>query len=67
VRAANGLGRLGPWLLRIVLIGADGAVHRESFEVGTGVLLWNDDAMTFLLEGAGSKAEAMRLSAEADR
>jgi hypothetical protein len=49
------------------LIGADGAVHRESFEVGTGVLLWNDDAMTFLLQGAGSKAEAMRLSAEVDR
>jgi hypothetical protein len=49
------------------LIGADGAVHRESFEVGTGVLVWKDDAMTFLLQGAGSKAEAMRLSAEVDR
>jgi alkanesulfonate monooxygenase SsuD/methylene tetrahydromethanopterin reductase-like flavin-dependent oxidoreductase (luciferase family) len=49
------------------LIGADGAVHRESFEVGTGVLLWNDDAMTFLLQGAGSKAEAMRFAAEVDR
>ena len=49
------------------LIGADGAVHRESFEVGTGVLLWNDGAMTFLLQGAGSKAEAMRLAAEVDR
>ena len=32
------------------LIGADGEVHRESFEVGTGVLLWNDGAMTFLLQ-----------------
>ena len=49
------------------LIGADGAVHRESFEVGTGVLLWNDGAMTFLLQGAGSRAEAMRLAAEVDR
>jgi hypothetical protein len=49
------------------LIGADRAVHRESFEVGTGALLWNDDAMTFLLQGAGSKAEAMRLAAEVDR
>lgn len=48
------------------LIGADGAVHRESFEVGTGALLWNDGAMTFLLQGAGSKAEAVRLSAEID-
>lgn len=49
------------------LIGADGAVHRESFEVDTGVLLWNDGAMTFLLQGAGSEAEAMRLAAEVDR
>ena len=49
------------------LTGADGAVHRESFEVGTGVLLWRDGAMTFLLQGAGSKAEAMRLAAEVDR
>jgi hypothetical protein len=49
------------------LVGADREVHRESFEVGTGVLLWNDGAMTFLLQGAGSKAEAMRLSAEVDR
>ena len=51
----------------ITLIGADGAVHRESFEVGTGVLLWNDGAMTFLLQGPGTKAEAMRLAAEVDR
>ena len=31
------------------------------------MLLWNDDAMTFLLQGAGSKADAMRLAAEVDR
>ena len=49
------------------LVGADGTVHRESFEVGTGALLWNDNAMTFLLQGAGSKAEAMRLAAAVDR
>ena len=49
------------------LIGADGTVHRESFDVGTGVLMWNDGAMTFLLQGAGSKANAMRLAAEVDR
>lgn len=49
------------------LIGADGTVHRESFEVGTGALMWNDDGMTFLLQGAGSKAEAIRLAAEVDR
>jgi hypothetical protein len=46
---------------------ADGTVHRESFEVGSGVLLWNDDGMTFFLQGVASKAEAMRLSAEVDR
>ena len=49
------------------LIGADGTVHRESFEVGSGVLLWNDDAMTFLLQGTASRAEATRLAAELDR
>ena len=49
------------------LIGADGTVHRESFEVGTGVLMWNDGGMTFLLQGPGSKSEAMRLAAEVDR
>ena len=49
------------------LIGADGGVHRESFEVGTGVLLWNDGGMTFLLQGAGSRAESVRLAAEVDR
>ena len=36
------------------LIGADGAVHRESFEVGPGALLWSDDGMAFLLQGLGS-------------
>jgi hypothetical protein len=48
------------------LIGADGAVHRESFEVGSGVLLWNADDMTFLLQGAGSKADATRIAAEVE-
>jgi hypothetical protein len=49
------------------LIGADGEVHRESFEVGAGVLLWKDRGMTFLLQGAGSKADAIRLAALVDR
>ena len=48
------------------LIGADGAVHRESFEVGPGALLWKRDGMTFLLQGAGSKADAIGLAAEVD-
>ena len=48
------------------LIGADATVHRESFEVGPGALLWRDDGMTFLLQGAGSKADAIRLAGEVD-
>jgi hypothetical protein len=39
-------------------------VHRESFEVGGGVLLWKDDGMTFLLQGVGSTTEATSLAAE---
>ena len=49
------------------LIGADREVHRESFEVGAGVLLWKDRGMTFLLQGARSKEEAIRLAALVDR
>ena len=49
------------------LIGADSSLHRESFDVGTGVLLWKDDGMTFLLQGAGSSAEATSLAAEVGR
>lgn len=49
------------------LVGADGAVHRESFDVGAGVLLWKQVGMTFLLQGAGSRVEAIKLAAEVDR
>ena len=48
------------------LIGADGAVHRESFDVGPGVLLWGTTGMTFLLQGSGSQADAIRLAAAVD-
>jgi hypothetical protein len=44
------------------LVGADGAVHRESFEVAPGVLLWRKDGMSFLLQGSGSKLDATRLA-----
>ena len=44
------------------LIGADGAVHRESFDIGAGALLWNDRGTTFLLQGAGSRVEAISLA-----
>jgi hypothetical protein len=49
------------------LIGADGTVHRERFEVSPGVLLWKADGMAFLLQGALSKAEALGLAAQVDR
>jgi hypothetical protein len=45
------------------LVGADGAIHRESFEVGPGALLWRDGDLTFLLQGAESKADAAALAA----
>ena len=44
------------------LIGADGAVHRESFEVRPGALLWRKGGMSFLLQGAPSKDDAARLA-----
>jgi hypothetical protein len=46
------------------LIGADGATHREAFEVGPGALLWRDRGRAFLLQGAASKDDAVRLGAD---
>jgi hypothetical protein len=46
------------------LIGADGGVHRERFDVGAGVLLWKADGMAFLLQGSDSRHDATRLAAE---
>ena len=48
------------------LVGADGTVHRESFDVGPDVLLWRDEGMTFLLQGSESQSEAIRLAAAVD-
>jgi hypothetical protein len=45
------------------LVGADGAVHRESFDIGAGVLMWKQDGMTFLLQGVSSKPDAVSLAA----
>jgi len=45
------------------LIGADGAVHKERFDVGKGVLLWKEDGIAFLLKGATRSAEAARIAA----
>lgn len=46
------------------LIGADGAVHRESFDVGDGLLLWKNAGMTLLLQGADSQADAIRIASQ---
>jgi hypothetical protein len=51
----------------LTLVGADGTVHRESFEVGAGALLWRRDGMTFLLQGAESREDAIRLAADVAR
>jgi hypothetical protein len=45
------------------LIGADGTVHKERFDVGKGVLLWKEDGIALLLQGATRSAEAARIAA----
>jgi hypothetical protein len=51
----------------LTLVGADGTLHRESFEVGAGALLWRRGGMTFLLQGTASREDAIRLAAEVAR
>jgi hypothetical protein len=51
----------------LTLIGADGAVHRELFGVTEGSLLWEEDGVAMLLQGADPKAEAIRVAAEVSR
>ena len=48
------------------LIGADGTIHRERFDVGAGALLWKAEGMAFLLQGAGPKDEATSIAARVD-
>ena len=48
----------------LTLVGADRAVHRELFDVADGALLWQEDGVTFLLQGAGTKENAIRLAAQ---
>ena len=67
VGAVSGLWIRGTARGTFTLIGADSSLHRESFDVGTGVLLWEDAGMTFLLHGAGSSLEATSLAAEVGR
>jgi hypothetical protein len=48
------------------LVGADGTVHRESFDVTSGALLWKRDGMAFLLQGAPSRDDAIGLAADVE-
>jgi hypothetical protein len=48
------------------LIGADGTVHHERFEVGPRALLWQHDGMSFLLQNAGDKDAATQLAARVE-
>jgi hypothetical protein len=47
----------------LTVIGADGGVHREAFDVAPGALVWRDGDVALLLQGAGSKAAAVALAA----
>jgi hypothetical protein len=49
------------------LIGADGTVHKERFDVDKGALLWKQDGLALLLQGAGSQERATKLAVEASR
>ncbi len=46
------------------VVGADGAFHKELFDVADGALLWEEDGVAFLLQGAGTRDEAARLAAD---
>jgi hypothetical protein len=48
----------------LTLTGADRAIHRELFDVAGGALLWREDGVSLLLQGARSKENATRLAAE---
>jgi hypothetical protein len=48
------------------LVGADGTIHRERFDVDAGALLWKADDMACLLQGAGTKGEATSFAARVD-
>jgi hypothetical protein len=49
------------------LIGADGGVHKERFDVEKGVLLWKEDGIAFLLQGASRTQTATSLAAQLAR
>jgi hypothetical protein len=64
VRGLSALWIAGTARGTFTLVGADGTVHREAFEVSPGALLWEDTGTAFLLQGAGTKADAIRLASD---
>jgi hypothetical protein len=42
-------------------------VHKERFDVDKGALLWKQDGVALLLQGAGSLEQATKLAADASR
>ncbi len=63
VGSERGLWIAGAARGTFTLVGADGEVHREHFDVAEGALLWRHDGLEFLLQGAGTKATAAALAA----
>ena len=64
----DGVGSGGVWIEGaargiLTVTGADGAIHREFFDVAAGALVWRDVDVVLLLQGAGSKSAAVRLAA----
>jgi hypothetical protein len=62
-------GRRALWLEgtargTFTVTGADGTTHYELFDVAAGALLWQENGVAFLLQGAGSIEEAVRLAAD---
>jgi hypothetical protein len=60
-------GRRALWLEgtargTFTVVGADAAVHRELFDVAAGALLWQEDGVAFLLQGAGTREDAALLA-----
>jgi hypothetical protein len=64
IGSARGMWIAGAARGTFTLVGADGAVHRELFEVAEGTLLWQDGGIALLLQGAGTKENALLLAAQ---
>jgi len=48
----------------LTVTGADGARHRETFDVGAGALVWRDGGFAYLLQGASGEVAALELGSE---